>query len=347
MDLYVSIQGRHRVGAGPQSGGDRVFRGLGGFEFEEVTERFGTKEDRAGLSFVATWFDADRDGALDVFTAKDRGSELVPTRLLIQPGEPDQEWTESSQGFELDIYADGMGVGVGDVQGDGAVEVVVSDNYGRIHIRSIEDGRARDVGPTWGAVAQNPVEHETTWAVEFADLDNDADLDLVAAFGRREYGLHTASMSNNLWEWVDEAGRFRERIGMLDQPPTSGLTAWRGVAPVDLDGDGTLELIYSSHVGPVSIQRTAPTLNRWVAIALDGPETNPDGLGAEVRVRAGSKVFVQWIGAGTTGVHSVREPVAHFGLGPSLESVAVEVLWPGGRLDSYDVELDTLNRLAY
>jgi len=347
LDLYVSIQGRHLVGARPSDGADRAFRSLGGFEFEETTERYGDAAGRAGLSFAASWLDVDRDGALDLLTVKDRGAVLVPGRLYLQPEDADGAWPEASEAWNLDVQADGMGVGVGDIQGDGTVEVAVSDNFGRLHLRSVGSDGAADVGGAWGAVNQDVALHETSWGVELADLDNDADLDMVAAFGRREYAVHTVAMVNNLWEWHAEAGRFRERTDLLDFEPTDGFDAWRGVLPADLDGDGTLELLFTSHVGPASIQRTTPTLNRWIAVAVDGPVGNPDGLGAEVVVRTEGREFVQWLGAATTGVHCVREPVAHFGLGPGDPVVEVDVRLPDGTARTYvDLALDEVHRLA-
>ncbi len=346
VDLYVSIQGRHVVGTLPNDGADRVFVGRGGFAFDEATDRFGEPGDRAGLSFAASWMDVDRDGALDLVSIKDRGAELVPGRVYLQPADPKTPWAEASQAWNLDVPVDGMGIGVGDVQGDGRVEVAVSDNFGRLHVRSIGDETADDVGPSWGVVNQDVALHETSWGLELADLDNDADLELIAAFGRREYGVHVAEMQNNLWEWHRPAERYRTRTDLLDFEPTDGFDAWRGVLPGDLDGDGTLELVFTSHVGPVSIQRTEPTFHRWIAIAVRGPATNPDALGAEVLLRVGELEFVQWIGAGTTGVHSVREPRAHFGLGPGDPDVEVVVRWPDGEERTFtDLALDRAHRL--
>jgi hypothetical protein len=341
VDLYVGIQGRHVVGALPVHGRDRVFEGRGGFTFEETTAQFGDPEDRGGLTFGATWLDIDRDGALDLLAVKDRGAELIPATLFVQPSEPEEGWSEAATAWNLDFHVDGMGIAVGDVQGDGSVELAVGDNFGRMHLRTVGAETSEDVGGAWGLINQDTALHETSWGMELADLDNDGDLDLAAAFGRREYGVHQASMQNNIWEWHASAERFRERTDLLDFAPTNELEAWRGVLPGDLDGDGTLELVFTSHVGPVSIQRTEPTFHHWLAIAVRGPTTNPDALGAEVVLRSEGREFVQWIGAGTTGLHSVREPAAHFGLGPGTPGVEVTVRWPDGHEALFtDLEVD-------
>ena len=42
------------------------------------------------------------------------------------------------------------------------MEVVISDNYGLIHVGSIHDGIAQDVGPAWGVINQDVELHETS-----------------------------------------------------------------------------------------------------------------------------------------------------------------------------------------
>src|SRR6185503_8312733 len=48
-------------------GGNRLFRGLGGGKFADVTQAAGVGD--GGFSTSALWFDYDRDGRLDLFVA--------------------------------------------------------------------------------------------------------------------------------------------------------------------------------------------------------------------------------------------------------------------------------------
>lgn len=115
-------------------------------------------------------------------------------------------------------------------------------------------------------------------------------------------------------------------------PPgaTSGILAYgdqRGAAYADFDGDGRLDLATSQNGAATRLFRNA-TSKPGLRARLVGPPSNPDGVGAQVRVVYGSTMGpVRELSAGS-GYWSQNGAVQVFGL--SGTPTAVWVRWPGG-----------------
>jgi hypothetical protein len=332
VDVHLSTQGVHEMSTPVQAGSEYMFRGLGNFSFEDTSEQFGSPDARAGQPFTATWIDVDHDGDLDLYTIKDRGDRLVPNCLYLNPGPkaPLEHWPEVASEYFLDLRIAGMGAATGDINLDGVPEVVFTDVDARVHLYSVPGGEAFEVSTPWEVVLDSEFQ-ESTWGVELPDLDNDGDLDLVFAAGRREYAHHWMPADNGLRTFNLAEGRFERREDLLlDQERTGNSEAWRDVLAVDLEGDGTLELLFTPHVGPASLQVTTPNSNHWLQIALEGPPGNPSGLGSQVSITAAARGRKRTLTAGQGGMASVVEPVVHFGLGGVEVVDELKVIWPDG-----------------
>lgn len=328
VDVYVSVRGADEwaeQGVTPNPAPDRLFRGLGGFAFEDVSGRAGTEEARSGHAFVASWIDVDRDGDLDIYVANDHGADMVPNRLLVRDGDPADPapgFTEGSAAHALDLGTNGMGLAFGDIAGDGGLQIAVSDTA-ELYMFDVGGGPATDRTLAWGLGVDKPPPL-AGWAVELVDLDHDRDLDLLAAWGWKEWD-RDEPVSNDVWMWDgDGFGASRPLPG-----PADG-TTWRTMIPVDLDADGTLEIVSTSLVGPVSILARECEQSAWLEVGLEDAGGNRDGLGALVEVEAGGRTTWRRVGVGSTGVHQAAEPVAHFGLGDAALIDMLRVTWPDG-----------------
>ena len=114
-----------------------------------------------------------------------------------------------------------------DLDGDGRLELLlVGAGQDRL---LINDGRGGFVDET---AARLPREAATGQDGEFADLDGDGDLDIVLGLE----GGHA------LW-LNDGSGRFMD--ASAERLPAPGFIEARKVAPVDVDGDGDLDLYFS------------------------------------------------------------------------------------------------------
>lgn len=76
-------------------------------------------------------------------------------------------------------------------------------------------------------------------------------------------------------------------------------------------------------------------------MALNGRESNPDGVGARARLTlrdgpgAPARTLTRWLEAGS-GYASQSQHSLHFGLGGSPSLEALEVTWPSGHVDRFD-----------
>ncbi len=128
MDLYVAggfgaVKGA-RSWISNRSGVDNVlFRNLGNWQFENVTEQTRTGGDLR-TCFASVWLDADGDGDPDLALPDEFGRETI---LLNQgPGLPFQELP-----LQHDFGGFGMGLTAGDLNNDGNVDLYLAAMYSK------------------------------------------------------------------------------------------------------------------------------------------------------------------------------------------------------------------------
>jgi tetratricopeptide (TPR) repeat protein len=124
--------------------------------------------------------------------------------------------------------------------------------------------------------------------------------------------------------YVRRGGRYYDFSGVsgLDCADDS-----RAFAVTDIDGDGNLDLLLKSRLGPqVRVFHNQCGMGRKsLVIHLRGVKSNRDAIGARIEVD-GKVKFVQ-AGSGYLSQHSKQ---LHFGLGDALAAATVRVWWPSG-----------------
>jgi hypothetical protein len=102
----------------------------------------------------------------------------------------------------------------------------------------------------------------------------------------------------------------------------------RGVAVLDADRDGRLDLVLRNYRQPAALLRNAGG-GGWLALRLVGTRSNRDAVGARIRLRTarGWQTRVVSAGSGYLSGHSL---VQHFGLGTEPGAAEVEIAWPSG-----------------
>jgi enediyne biosynthesis protein E4 len=317
---------------------DHVFRNDQG-RFTDVTESAGLLEHRGrGLGVVAA--DFDDDGRIDLFVANDQSANY----LYQNRGGFRFEETAQVAGVAANAeggYQAGMGVACGDLDGDGPLDLAVTNFYGEstTFFRNLGQGAFADQTSHFGLAA--PTRHLLGFGVAFLDVDNDGRLDLLTANGHVNdyrpsipYTMPIRLMRGG----VD--GRLRdvsERAG----PPFGLLHLGRGLAAGDLDNDGRVDALVVVQNEPLVFLHNQTKPGHFVTLALEGTISNRDGVGASVVVVAGSERRVaQRIGGGS--YQSAGDPRLHFGLGDARRIESLEVHWPSGRVDRYhDLPADT------
>jgi enediyne biosynthesis protein E4 len=172
------------------------------------------------------------------------------------------------------------------------------------------------------------------YCVNVADLDGDGHEDVFLsqnffAFGGEESRLDAG---RGLLLRGDGKGNLTPMPGQV-----SGLKIYgeqRGAALADFDHDGRLDLLVSQNAAPTKLfqnVRARPGLR----VRLVGPDNNPDGIGAVLRLKyPGGWGAAHEVHAGS-GYWSQDSATPVLGLGGAPQ--ALQVRWPGGKISESPV----------
>ena len=295
--------------------------------FREVTKEIGLYYPES-MCMGLTVYDYDLDGDLDLFQGNDHQANF----LFRNDG-----GTFTNLGIEagVAVNSDGVTTGsmhgaIGDVDGDGLIDLLVPDlRYGALY-RNLGNGTFQDITKKSGIATA--FSGKGQWASSLFDIDNDGDLDLFSANGAGDELVlqHPLLMEN------DGQGNFSD-IGKAVNPYFETLRSGRAAAAWDYDNDGDLDLIVS-HVdleaAPVLLRNDFKNKNYWLGLQLDGREGQAAAIGARVILHQGKnqKVFInQW----TTTYLTNSDPRLHMGLGENPEIDSLEVFWSDGSHESF------------
>ena len=117
----------------------------------------------------------------------------------------------------------------------------------------------------------------------------------------------------------------------------------RGLAILDSDHDGRLDLVLRNFHQPAGLLRNRRGSGHWVAFKLEGTRSNRDAVGARIRLRTGDRwqTRVVTAGSGYLSSSSLRQ---HFGLGDATRVDEVVIEWPSGqRTDLRDLDVDRMH----
>lgn len=355
---------------------DRLIRNDGGARWVDVTAESGLADHGNGLSVV--WWDFDRDGRQDLYVANDFQS-------------PDHLWRNLGNGRFEDVTKQmlphtaffGMGADFGDLDGDGRFDLLVADMsstshyWGKMLMGSMDQHRwflmhaepqqymrnALYVGTGTGRFVEAAhmsglASTDWTWAVRFADLDDDGRLDFFATngipvfndnpdFGEQFAKLMTERKQKEALDLfrsipsVAEKNIARRNVGGLkfeDAGAAWGLdeqSVAHGAVVCDLDRDGDLDVITNNFNAPASVFENRGADQNRVLVELVGTTSNKRGVGATIEVTAGGATQTRLVSL-TRGYMSAGEAIEHFGLGAATTIERLTVRWPTGREQTFE-----------
>lgn len=204
-----------------------------------------------------------------------------------------------------------------------------------------------------------------SWAALFADFDLDGWMDLFIANGlKRDLGdqdylysvdkrIPKLEMLTKMPTTLLQNYMFRNRgdLTFENTSNTWGLPEHvntQGAAYADLDRDGDLDLVLSNSDSTAFIYRNNAIEQRrgnWLTVKLDGPPTNPYGVGARVTISAAGDEQVREMQI-SRGYLSSVEPLVHFGLGTAPRVDTVRVKWSDGAVSELATAQIDANRIV-
>lgn len=276
-----------------------------------------------------TVFDYDDDGDLDIFQANDH-------QLNFLFKNNNGEFKEVALGSGVAVNNNGIGTGsmhgtIGDIDGDGLVDILVSDlSHGALY-HNVGNGVFVDITAERGIMAT--MLGKGGWGAALFDFDNDGDLDIVAANGTAEELIlqYPLLMEN------DGNGKFKN-VGMQHGVYFSTKRSGRGLAVIDFDNNGFMDIIIS-HVDkigtPALLKNEGGNGNHWLGLTLKGRNGQASAIGAKVTITSGGKKQVlvnQW----ATSYLSNNDQRLHIGLGQQKQIDRLEIMWSDGKKEVYN-----------
>ena len=303
-------------------------------KFEDVTSQLGLFYPDSKCMGLAV-FDVDGDGDMDILQANDHQMNF----LFRNNGAGRFIETGIASGIALNdkgVPTGHMHPTLGDVDGDGLIDILITDlEHGALY-RNMGDGRFEDITARSGLTAA--FEGKGVWAAILFDFDNDGDLDIFSADGRAEVleGQYPLLLKNN------GKGQFTD-AGIEGGVYFRQLHSGRGAAVWDYDNDGDLDIIVS-HVDlngkPALLRNDIHNGNHWLGLTLLGPNGSAAWPGSKITIRTGDKIQVL-VNQPANSYLSYSDPRVHAGLGKYVHADQVEILWPDGSKEVFkNIEAD-------
>jgi enediyne biosynthesis protein E4 len=351
------------VPCGPQGfagGTNRLYRNRGDGTFLDVSEQSGIARPTGPSTMVfvnSNWrptgsygmgaaaADFDNDGWPDIYVACDSAPSLLYRNN--HDGTFREIAVPAGAAFdESGAALSGMGVGVGDYDADGWLDIV------RTNFSEQVTTLYRNYGAGFGDASLRAglgVNRKFVgFGVDFLDFDNDGWQDIFIANGHvysqiANRKLHLTYRQPRLVYRNLGNGRFEDvsaRAGAAIRAANLG----RGCAFGDFDNDGDVDVVVNNLDGPPTLLRNdtghsnvaagPQPRNNSILIKCVGTRSNRSAIGTRVKVTTGEHAQIDEVMSGSS-YYSQSDFRLHFGLGRAVKADTVEVAWPSGVKEAF------------
>lgn len=351
-DLYVvnylileEVLGRlcksddHPMGCAPtifEAEQDRIYLNAGDGTFRNVTADCGViAPEGKGLGLIIA--DFANKGRLNVFVGNDSTGNLYYENESEAGGDIRLRESAVLAGLAYDEGGDAqscMGIGCEDVNGDGLLDLFVTNFYGDSNTLYLQTDFESFQDRTIDAKLRDASYYLLGFGCQFFDADLDSWPDLVITNGHVDRSIVTDHIDLMVPQFFRNAGRgtFTESSADTLGPYFQQKCLGRVITLLDWNRDGREDFCVSHLDIPASllVNRTdAP--GRSISLRLTGTESARIPVGTRVAVRCGDRVRVRQLVSGD-GYMSANENVLVFGLGDADVVDELTITWPTGAI---------------
>ncbi len=323
---------------------DRLFLNTRDGRFRDVTTTSGiVRPGGKGLGVIAADFNGS--GRLDLFVVNDtRPNFLFHNPAGGKPGDLSLQEIAVRTGLAFSDEGEPescMGIAVGDADGDGTLDLFVTNYAGQSNtLYSLQ--KTAGTGP---AANSHFLDRTRTvglfddgfplvgWGTEFLDADLDGDLDLLVTNGHLPGHVRGEGQLAMPPLCFRNTGHGRFETVPADQlgPYFAADYIGRGLARLDWNRDGRQDAVITHLDAPLALlTNTTGKTGHHLVLRLVGTRSGRDAIGATVTAVAGNRSWTSQLTAGDGYLVSNQHQLV-IGLGTTRTLDSVSIRWPSGQ----------------